>query len=174
MSCVLVVVMPAISTLKRPRTKNWELQVGKLSKNRRYVSFSFAFFFLLFIHFTFDVTVLSFFISFCLLWLWLYQILDFKIKFKIFLLTLTLRLLAMVIVSQCLLVTPTSEPVATTYECIFIYADQVSVQIDNACRELYCLHPGCQAAKPSRKEMIPSIPSSVILILASMVPGQCM
>lgn len=45
MSCVLVVVMPAISILKRQRTENWELQVGKLSKNRRYVSFSFAFFF---------------------------------------------------------------------------------------------------------------------------------
>ncbi|KAK7821682.1 hypothetical protein U0070_003723, partial [Myodes glareolus] len=30
----------------------------------------------------------------------------------------------MVTVSQCLLVTLTSEPVATTYECIFIYAEQ--------------------------------------------------
>lgn len=118
--------MPAISALKRQRTENWELQVEELSEN----IFSS---FLLFICFTFDATVLSSFLSdycgYCF-----FKSLILKSSLRIFLLTLSLGLLGMVTVSQCVLVTCTSEPVATMYEYISIYVDQASVQISNAHR----------------------------------------
>lgn len=83
---------------------------------------------LLFIHFSFDATVLSLFL-FAYCGYHFSKSLILKSSLRIFLLTLTLRLLAIVTMSQCLLVTLTSESVATMYECNSIYADQAIFHI---------------------------------------------